>query len=232
MALQAYYPMNHDFNDYSGKSRHGTSGGAVINNVGQKLGSGCGEFGGDNDIVNFPTYFNPSGLTKYSIDGWIKNIPGIANRAIFTQWDGSGGMFLQSAQGTDGLLFGVGDGTGFGQVALATTSLTYFSAVFDGSLIGDINRLKIYVSASQQTLAFNGTIPAVFPTISVAPVMGGFALISRFWWGLIDDLAIYDHALDQDWIDWRWNGGAGRELSISNRTPRRTLLLLNKRKRI
>lgn len=49
----------------------------------------------------------------------------------------------------------------YGSFALADTGFHVLTAVFDGSLTGDSNRLKVYLDGAQQTLAFTGAIPAV-----------------------------------------------------------------------
>lgn len=54
-------------------------------------------------------------------------------------------------------------GTGFatfGQVAYASATKAVIFVVYDGSQVGNANRLQVFVNGAQQTLSFTGTIPA------------------------------------------------------------------------
>jgi hypothetical protein len=70
--------------------------------------------------------------------------------------------------------------------------------VFDGTQIDNPSRLKFYFNGAQQTLGFNGTIPATTnsndtPAMIGAGQSGGAPDYS--WTGQIDDVRIYDRAL-------------------------------------
>lgn len=75
---------------------------------------------------------------------------------------------------------------------ISTGTWTFVTAVFDGSLSGNSNRLKIYTNGNQQTLSFNGTIPATTSS-------GGSTYIGRadtsYFNGAIDEVRIYTRAL-------------------------------------
>lgn len=233
MALKAYYKMNTGWTDSSGSGFDGTNNGASINTIDQKLGAGCGEFNGLNSKITFSSFFNPTGATKLAIDGWIKNYDG-ANRGVFGWWTGSQGFFLQTT--ADGLLILAGDGGDNAFIAFDITSdHVYFSMEYDGALSGDANRLKLYLNNSQQSLTFGGSasIPSVLGTIATTPEMGNVPTLARYWDGLIDDLAVYDNTLTSEYRIQRYNGGAGLELGLGevNRSSRRLLLLLNRRKK-
>lgn len=217
MSLIAYYKMNSDFNDSSGNNYHGTPVGATINNVDQKLGAGCGQGDGLNDRVTFSSFFNPSGATGLSIDGWLKApdpFPN-GNYGVFGWWEASQGFGVYCEAGAFDKLYVIFSGTVYGLFNGVDlyTGLTYFSIAFNGNLDGNENRLKIRINEEQKSLAFNGTIPAAITTLTTTPEMFNFPTLSLYWKDLIDDLAIYDHALSESENDKRYNGGAGWEIS-------------------
>ena len=212
--LIANYKMNDGWTDSSVNSYDGTASGATIDNINQKLGSGCGKFDGIDDRITFVSSYNPTGKTQLSIDGWIKNDAGGFSEGIFGWYGDNKGIFIQSSHISEGLLVLAGTNADWGRVPVdITTDWSYFALVYDGNLVGN-NRLKLYYNGVQQSLIFNidAVIPAALPTISGTPEIGNAPTLSRYWDGFIDDLAVYDHALTQNEIDWRYNGGEGQEI--------------------
>ena len=219
MALQSYYKMNTGWADSSGNGYDGTNNGATIDTVNQKLGAGCGSYDGLNDFQSYTNHFDINNATKLSIDGWVKSTAGAIDKGIFGWWTGSNGFFIQSIttglSGGDGLLIVAGSSFGYIKIDVST-AFAYFAGVYDGTLTGDANRLKLYVNNVQQALTFIGAIPASITGLSGAkPETGKIPGLARYWDGLIDDLAFYDHDLTQAYINDRWNGGVGHELPLA-----------------
>lgn len=217
MALQAYYKMNVGWMDASGNAYHGTNNGATIDTVNQKLGAGCGSYNGTNAYQSYTNFFDINNATQLSVDGWIKSDAGVTNKGIFGFWVGSSGFFIQSSAvvAADGLLVLAGGSNDYGEVQLDTQSdFIYFAMVYDGTLSGNANRLKLYVNNVQQSLTFGpGTIPTSLTGLAGAkPETGKIPSLVRYWDGLIDDQGFYDHAVDQDWMDYRWKEGVGQEI--------------------
>lgn len=212
MSLQHYQKMNVGWG-FSGIGYNGIPSGAIINNVDQQVGTGCGEFDG-NDEVNFSSFYDPSGTTKLSIEAWFKNTAWNKNDTIFS-WFPTGNIRIQTDfSGTEGLFLAFRNSTA--RYAVDThTAFVYFALVYDGTLSGDANRLKLNINGTFVTLTFvAGGVPASIETVTDLPKIGNAQALARYWAGLIDDLAIYDHALTQDEIDYRYNGGAGREIQF------------------
>jgi len=83
--------------------------------------------------------------------------------------------------------------------------------VFDGSQSGNANRLKAYVDGKQQTLDFQGTIPATTPNTSGNPVTFGENLdATDFYSGKLDEVKIFNYALTPQQIRDVYNSGAVR----------------------
>lgn len=229
MALEAYYKMNTGWPDASGNDRDGSPSGAVINNVDQKIGSGCGEFLA-NDEVTFSSYYDPSGTTEFSLMGWLKSDNGALNKGIYGSQSGANSIWVQSHNsGGDGLYFAIGSTAG--KVLLDTKSAyIHFAFVFDGAGVTDADRMKIYVDSVQQSLAFNIAVPSIIPTIILPPVLGRINGISRFWDGLLDNIELNSNAVTQPEINESYNGGLGREIIIAALGGREETLMSMKRK--
>lgn len=96
----------------------------------------------------------------------------------------------------------------YAQVAYSSTGWHHYVLVYDGTLSGDSNRLKLYIDGSAQTLNnFSGTVPASFtldPTFSIGRVDG-----SQYSTGSIDQVAVWDRALSSTEVSDLYNGGSG-----------------------
>ena len=119
------------------------------------------------------------------------------------------------------IYFGIENGSantegGFGktQSADALSADTWYHIVFvyNGGATGDANRAKVYVNASNKTLDFTDTIPA---TTSNDATYGTDAFkIGKFqnndgdiFDGFIDEVGIWDEALDADAVTALYNSG-------------------------
>lgn len=213
MSLVAYYKQNTGFTDSSDSGYDGTNNGASIDTSNQHVGAGCGSYNGTNSKITFSSFFNPTGYTKLSIDGYIKNDVGLGNEGIFGWWTGSRGFFIQST--SDGLLVLAGNGGDNGSVVYDIVSdYVYYSMEYDGTLSGNANRLKLYLDNVQQSITFGGAavIPSQLGTIGNKPEMGNIPTLSRYWDGFIDDQAVYNDTLTSAFRTQRHNGGAGQEM--------------------
>ena len=160
MSLQAYFKMDSGWFDYSGNNYDGVPSGAIINNVNQKIGAGCGQFL-TNDKITYPSFFDPTGLSTFSMEGWFKqDLTGAAIQRVFG-WNGVCDVTLHN--NANYILF-IGTSQGRLLAQDFNTDWVHFAMVYDGGLIGNDNRLKLYVNSVAQTLSFpSGAVPAVLP---------------------------------------------------------------------
>jgi hypothetical protein len=87
---------------------------------------------------------------------------------------GPGQQDIVNGTGFAGSVFTYNDGLycapagigAYGSAPFSSTSWVVAEFVFDGSLSGNANRLKIFVNGTQQTLAFVSTIPAAVGAVS------------------------------------------------------------------
>jgi poly(3-hydroxybutyrate) depolymerase len=80
----------------------------------------------------------------------------------------------------------------------------HVAAVFEGTLTGDSNRLKLYINGVQQTLSFSGTIPASTSNTNTAVLMVGGEPSCCYLNGTIDEVRVWNAALSAGTIaDWK-----------------------------
>jgi len=131
---------------------------------------------------------NKSAFTLFTEIG--KSVAGSANNIAIRQID------VLGVQWYNGDVY-VYAGTGSAYAAgMGTLSNYLISVVFDGTLTGNANRLKMYIDGVQQTLTFAATIPA--STANTAGLIIGDAVGSigtAPWVGWIKNIMLYDTAL-------------------------------------
>lgn len=164
---------------------------------------------------------DPSGATAWTNMGWANSDVASANNGICGWWDGANGVFLQSQQsGPEGLLVVAGGGTDKGSVAVDIDGdWFHYALVYDGSLTGNANRLKLYYNGAQQILSLSGTIPASIPVLSNSEFrIGdiGDGSLSRHWSGQIDLTGVWSRALTANDVSDSYASGNGLYLNVSN----------------
>jgi hypothetical protein len=145
--------------DLTGNSRNGT----LINGVGYSSSNGGYlTFDGVNDYINVSNTQACLGLkTNFTIEVWTKLPDTNRFNSLFSYGNNdnySNDIFffvvgnqicVQVNNGVDG-----GANTSF-----TSTGWNQLTMVFDGTLTGNSNRLKIYVNGVQQTLTYDYTVP-------------------------------------------------------------------------
>ena len=190
--------------DVSGQANNGyisgvaTSSAKTIGKVGQGL-----KFDGVDDEVVM-TSPDPSSATAYTISAWVKSKSTALNKGIAGWFDGVDGIFIQSGTASGGVANGegivvlAGNGADFAGVLVDIDSMWHHAVlIFDGSLSGNSNRLKLYYDGSLQTLTFNGAaaIPSSLYAQSGLFRIGEVGTLGRQWNGFIDEVRTYNRAL-------------------------------------
>jgi hypothetical protein len=97
--------------------------------------------------------------------------------------------------------------------AISADAWHHLTVVFDGSLSGNANRLKVYVDSVQQTLTFSGTMPSTLPTVASPQMIGNMNsswTTTGLFNGKIDDVRIYSDALSSDEVTKNYNAGKSK----------------------
>jgi hypothetical protein len=98
--------------------------------------------------------------------------------------------------GGDDILVSIRNGTNsFGHTTagvLSTATWGHWMFVFDGSQSTNATRLSIYFNGTQQTLAFNGTIPASLPATTAILTLGNNVVAdSTIFSGTLAEVAVW-----------------------------------------
>ena len=195
-----------EIKDISGNGNHGNALGSLATTsvVPGKLGQGL-SFNGTGDYVNIDGILGyTDGIPKMSVSVWIfqsalagGDFISIA-RDITPFWS-----FSTNATwgGTDDVVIGLSDSDSQNESYTtenlhATNVWEHWVFVFDGTLTGNLNRLKVYKDGIQRTLTFFDTIPTTTLGYSGSPVanIGGY-LDNASFSGKIDDVRVYNRAL-------------------------------------
>lgn len=149
------------------------------------------------DLLPLATFLD--NVSAFTFVYWQKvdvaGIVGIDMPFSFRQNPGNNGMEIQSSSIV--FLFSVRNGAAsFGTFVPPTDfKWIHYAVVFDGTLFGNANRMKVYRDGVLQVLAFTGTIPAitssVFNTTQIGARDAGF-----LFKGKMAHPAFFDKALD------------------------------------
>lgn len=181
----------------------------------------CLHADGVNDYVSLSTVSFGAGFTALSFACWAKaNASTITTTArLFWAWNATFTSGWQvSLFGTNNLGVVISNaGVTYGQCAIASPNQWHhYGFVFNGSLVGNSNRLKIYVDGVLMTLSFTGTIPIYIG--ASGEVCGMFrkgASSADYFGGSLDEVAIWNDADDNHIIN-HYNAGIGADADVSN----------------
>jgi hypothetical protein len=191
--LIAWYPLDQNASDMSGRGNHGTLQNTpeFVTNNGKSYvvleGSGQSTSDGDHILLPFDSF---NSLTEISVNGWVNFL---SNSYRSDDWAGllilgeyySGpfSVYIRSGQGTFVL------GPKYGAFHLATES--------------GWNSFTVSASSEKTNLYYNGEFKNMINT-GYTSISGSVAAIGRHWWssntatrfgGFIDNIRIYNRAL-------------------------------------
>ncbi len=140
------------------------------------------------------------GLSAMTVCAWVKSTGDTGNyQNVIGAFDGTTGWMIHIRDSVNTLIL-LGDGGAYyyGGPTVIDDTWHHIALVFDGTLTGDSNRLKLYVDGTQITslTAGGSAIPATVPTPSGETFqIGALKDIGRYFYGGIDDVRIYNRAL-------------------------------------
>lgn len=80
-----------------------------------------------------------------------------------------------------------------------------WTTIFDGSLTGNTNRLKLYRNSTLQTLgSYTGTVPATIPAGNGIDLGRPFGFATAYWLGLFGEALIYNRPLNSGELTTLW----------------------------
>jgi hypothetical protein len=194
--LVSYYTLDETSENIAYDSlgvHNGINSGATINQAG-KIGTAY-DFDGVDDTINATTNYGLSGLNTFSFSAWVN--PDVVNKY---QGFMSGTDFTVMAQ-NDGSLFmligATGSSTSAGVLSAGTYQFVTFT--YDGS------NMRIYHNTDLKVTTANSVN---IPTGNI--ILGNDRGIDGRWFGgLMDEVAIWNKALNSTEITALYNSGAG-----------------------
>ncbi len=178
-------------------------------------------FDGTDDKTEAANFVGLSAIQKFTINGWWKQDALDVKAGGFEIATADNGDSIGFTTWTDGIMYGymengLGLNANIDDYSLSVTAGTWFmyTMVFDGTLSGNTNRLKIFIDSVSETLTYSDTIPATTATHTSRPFRLGMQTTStnEFWNGDIDEVSIWNRPLTQSEIDELYNSGSGLEL--------------------
>ena len=225
-SLLAYYPFDSNFNDqvqpnYNGII-NGISGSNNINTRGngfQKVGTGAADLDGNNDFLQLGSgvWFNlGTGGSGMTVSFWLKPIAKNQNAEFQILSHPKTEQFqFQYHEGNQKVYFKTKPGNNWTMVEApaALGEWAHFTGVYE--ITGGNHVMKLYKNASLQATLSLGSSPQhttdnSHPNITLGAIRtGGTGNPIEEFKGGIDDLAIWQTALNQDQILKMYAGGAG-----------------------
>lgn len=173
-------------------------GGATFNGTTAKIDVGDMPSIEAQSKLTMTCWINPTALADYK--GLIvKGSSGTSQVALALGGSGIGSNSALLATMRNGV-----DSYGHTASSVVSTGNWYLvKYVFDGTLSGNSNRLKVYVNGVQKSLTFNGTIGATTPSNAVNMFFADNN--TYFFNGLMDEIRASIDADSQDWATTEYN---------------------------
>jgi hypothetical protein len=152
------------------------------------------DFDGTNDYIAFPKLDALSGKAAFTMSVFCSREGNFFVINQGTSYPES--TFLSLYNST--VYFSVSANSGsqsYGYYTNSNTGYRHFVAVFDGSLSGNSNRLKLYENGVLQSLAYNTTIPNITTTTGNEFEIGVIKYLPYYTSSQVALIQIYDRAL-------------------------------------
>lgn len=193
-----------------GNNANGVITGATLDNVNQKLGTGCYSFDGSDDDVDVGNDPGLDGSSDLTINLWV-NKSSTANQMIIGK--GSANAYeLLSSNSDNTIIWRIHDGATKDVTSTSTLSAgTWYmiTTIYDNS-------------ASETRLYINGTLEATLPGIGTLsttsnPLFLGRNNAGNYYSGKLDDMGLWTRVLTTSEINDLYNSGTGALVStLSN----------------
>lgn len=211
-SLVAYYPFNGNANDLSGHNLHGTVNGATLTTDRHGKTNAAYAFDGDdyisvadNDLLDF------GARQDFTISLWVEiaatqNVDGGIND-ILRKWSGDAqgypfsiSFLNETSTDPEKILLARYDGQACGNAALAFSQPVQRGSFLHITQVKKGTELKLYING---VLASTVTDPTTCSTSNDSHMtIGARGQLARFFTGKIDDIRIYNRALNQKEVSW------------------------------
>jgi hypothetical protein len=187
--LFAYYPFNGDVQDYSGSGYHGTNNGATfVSGInGQSL-----NFNGKDNFVSAPVNINPDMMPQITITAWVRAENASPNQQVISHDNGNydRSVGIDYRGGGIGWSCFSGSGAVLGYREVSIGEWVFLAVVYDQAAA----KVRLYVNDTMYEET--GTLGSGWDYINI----GRNPSFGEYFAGAIDDVRIYNEALDTDEI--------------------------------
>ena len=201
--IKSYAGSGTTWTDISGNANNGTlTNGPTFS----RDGGGSIVFDGTNKSVSVTKQNYFVGVTQFSMCAWMKRT--LSNSLIIISQVESLSNDISFELWSDGYAyFEVGNGSNsYGRVLNNSTSWQLLSMVYNGTLVGNSNRLKGYINGVEQTLDFSSTtIPATTGTVNANFILGSYLAGPSYGSGNISNIQTYNRALSAQEVLQNYN---------------------------
>jgi hypothetical protein len=201
--LKSYPTTGTTWTDLSKNGNNGTLvGGPTFDS--SNLGSIV--FDGTNKYISVAKQNYFVGVTQFSMCAWMKRT--LSNTLVIISQVESLSNDIAFELWSDGYAyFEVGNGSNsYGRVLNSSTSWQFLSMVYNGTLVGNANRLKGYINGVEQTLDFVATtIPATTGTVNANFILGSYLGGPNYGSGNISNVQTYNRALSSSEVLQNYN---------------------------
>src|SRR3989344_4023290 len=199
--LVGLWHLEGDASDSSGSGNDGSLVGNVDCSVAGKFGQGC-RFDGEGDYVNFGDVTFLDNIQAFTVSFWMKtSSTEVSSSQMPVSKSGSSDQTFQFQMSTiEQLLFGVRNSSG----SSVTTLVLGLTNTEWQHIVGVYNGTNILLYANAALGAQNNLTGPTKDSIYALSI-GSRGLVSRFWNGSIDEVAIFNRALSAEEIQELYN---------------------------
>ncbi|MBL8551350.1 MAG: DUF4038 domain-containing protein [Hyphomonadaceae bacterium] len=196
VGLVAAYSLNENAGSTARNSASASYNGTF---AGTPTWSAAGKYGAalvfdGTDSVEIGNITQINGAQQVTVEAWMKR-GASGSRVLIGKQTSNHDVALEFWTGGT-LDAGLSNGSwAYGRITLNDSAWHHVATVFNGTLSGNANRLKVYVDGVQRTLTFSGTIPAT-TTTNTTPFRLG-RMQDDYSNGMIDEVRVYNRALSQ-----------------------------------
>ena len=219
--LVAYYPFNGNANDESGNGIHGSINGATLTTDRFGNDSSAYSFDGQNDYIdlgiNFTNVFVP-----FSVSAWIYKTGMVRNfETVFASIDNANsylGFWFQSRDDQKvNIAYGDGGPTipSSRRSKFSDSTITFNSWMHVVGIVRGETDMSIYIDGEDAGGIYDGT-GGNMQNGSFPARIGLRSNETTYWFGLLDDIRIYDRALNQEEVDSLFHEPLVTSLNLTN----------------
>jgi hypothetical protein len=161
-----------------------------------------------------------SNTQNFSVSLWAKHLSSGNEVLVITRHASLLKLFQINLSTLDLIYAYVGDGAATGNKtsnsSFPLNVWKHIVVVYDGTLTGDLNRLKIYINGVNDTVANTSGIPSTTPTFTTEPFqIGGSSALGSYADIIVDELRVYDYSLSSSDVTSIYNSGVPIEDDLS-----------------